>query len=103
MSGWTTLRGFKAGAFTGDTLVTGSFELRVPLSSPQAFIKWGLNGFVDHGTIYRADQKFSDATFHTGAGGGVWFTAARVQFSVALAHGLGGNGNHLNFDAGINF
>jgi outer membrane protein assembly factor BamA len=103
LGGWTTLRGFPAGSFTGDTLVTGSLELRVPFSSPQAFIKWGVNFFADHGTIYRADQKLSDATFHTGAGGGVWLAAARVHLGLALAHGLGGNGSHVNFDAGINF
>jgi outer membrane protein assembly factor BamA len=103
LGGWTTLRGFPAGTYTGDTLLSGSIELRMPFSSPQAFIKWGLNGFVDNGTIYRADQKFSGAAFHTGAGGGVWFAAARIQLSVAVAHGLGGHGNHVNFDGGINF
>jgi outer membrane protein assembly factor BamA len=103
LGGWTTLRGFPAGSYTGDTLLSGSVELRLPISSPQAFIKWGLNGFVDNGTIYRADQSFSGAAFHTGAGGGVWFAAARIQFSVAVAHGLGGHGNHVNFDGGINF
>lgn len=103
LGGWDTLRGFPAGTYTGDTLLSGSLELRLPISSPQAFIKWGLNAFIDNGTIYRADQKFSGAAFHTGAGGGVWFAAARIQFSVAVAHGLGGHGNHVNFDGGINF
>jgi outer membrane protein assembly factor BamA len=103
LGGWTTLRGFPAGTYTGDTLLSGSVELRLPISSPQAFIKWGLNGFVDNGTIYRAGQQFSGAAFHTGAGGGVWFAAARIQLSVAVAHGLGGHGNHVNFDGGINF
>ena len=30
VGGWSSLRGFTAGAFTGDTAVTGSLEVRVP-------------------------------------------------------------------------
>src|SRR4029434_10400839 len=34
LGGWSSLRGFRAGSFVGDTMVNGSLELRVPLSSP---------------------------------------------------------------------
>ena len=52
LGGWSSLRGFKAGSYVGDTLVTGSAELRVPLSSPLDVAKLGVSLFVDTGTAY---------------------------------------------------
>src|SRR6185295_732906 len=52
LGGWSNLRGFKAGSFTGDTLVAGSAELRIPLNSPVSFAKLGVSAFVDTGTVY---------------------------------------------------
>jgi len=102
LGGWRTLRGFEAGSFFGDTLVTGSMELRVPVTSALSVAKLGVSAFVDYGTVYPKGQQFRDATFRTGFGGSVWLTAAVFQMSLAVAHGLGA-GTRVNFMVGLTF
>ena len=57
LGGWSSLRGFRAGSYVGDTLVTGSMELRVPLGSPLDVAKLGVSLFVDTGTAYADGQR----------------------------------------------
>jgi outer membrane protein assembly factor BamA len=102
LGGWSNLRGFKAGSFTGDTLVAGSIELRVPISSPLSFGKLGLSAFVDTGTAYDKGLKFRDQTLRTGIGGSVWMTVTGFRMSLAVAHGRG-SGTRVNFGGGLTF
>ena len=102
LGGWRTLRGFEAGSFFGDTLVTGSAELRIPLTTPLSVGKIGVSAFVDRGTVYPNGQQLRNATFRTGFGGTVWFTAAVFQMSLAVAHGIGA-GTRVNFMVGLSF
>jgi len=74
----------------------------VPLASPFRFGKLGVNAFVDTGTVYEKDSRLSDQTMRKGAGGGVWFSAAFVQISVAVAHGVGGS-THVHFGGTVSF
>ena len=63
LGGWSSLRGFKAGSFVGDTMVAGSIELRIPLTTPLSVGKLGISLFADTGKAYaqrRAIQR-SDA------------------------------------------
>ena len=97
IGGPTTVRGFKTGTAAGDSLVAGSLELRVPVTSPLSFARMGLSAFVDAGTVYDDGQRFADQTLRRGAGGGVWLTAAFLRLNVAVAHGVGASTRvHVN-------
>src|SRR4029453_18572125 len=73
LGGSANLRGFKAGTAIGDNLLTGSLELRAPLTSPFSIGKAGVNAFVDAGTVYDDGQRLTDQSIDVGVGGGVWF------------------------------
>src|SRR5207247_1534171 len=97
IGGPLSVRGFKTGTAGGDSLVAGSIELRLPVTSPLSFAKIGVNAFVDAGTVYDAPQRLVDQTLMRGFGGGVWFTAAFLRLNVAVAHGVGASTRvHVN-------
>jgi outer membrane protein assembly factor BamA len=102
VGGWENLRGFAAGAFVGDTAVTGSLELRVPLSSPLRVARFGVSAFVDTGTAYAHGARFASQPLHVGVGGGVWWTATVFHLGVSAAHGLGAS-TRVNFGGGLEF
>jgi hypothetical protein len=89
LGGLANLRGFKAGTAVGDTLVAGSAEIRVPLTSPLSIGRIGVSAFIDAGAIYDKGARFEDQPIAKGVGGSVWFSAAFVRLNVAVAHGLG--------------
>jgi outer membrane protein assembly factor BamA len=102
LGGWSNLRGFKAGAYTGDTLVAGSLELRVPLNSPLKIARVGVNIFVDTGTTYEKGVRFADSPLYTGYGAGGWMTITALKLGVAVAHGKG-SGTRVTFAGGLTF
>jgi outer membrane protein assembly factor BamA len=102
LGGMANLRGFGAGTAAGDTLVAGSAELLVPLTSPLHVGRIGVSAFVDEGTVYDHGARFADQTFKRGAGGSVWFSAAFVRLSVAVAHGIGGS-THVHVGGSLLF
>ena len=102
LGGTGTLRGFRAGTAIGDTMVTGSAELRVPLTSPLHVAKFGTMVFIDAGTAYDHGAHFSDQHFRKGVGAGVWLVAALFQLNLSVAHGLGA-GTRVHFGAGLTF
>jgi outer membrane protein assembly factor BamA len=102
LGGWSNLRGFAAGSFVGDALVAGSLELRVPLTSAVHLGKLGVSVFVDEGTTYLKGQRLSDAAWHTGTGGSVWFAAAILEIGVSVARSNGG-GTRVNVGGGVTF
>ena len=83
------LRGFGAGSAAGDTLVAGSAELIVPLTSPLNVGKVGVSAFVDYGVVYPNGERFADQTLKRGLGGSVWFSAAFFKLNIAVARGRG--------------
>ncbi len=89
LGGLANLRGFRAGTAVGDTLVAGSAELRLPLTSPLSLGKIGVSAFVDAGAVYRKGDRLEDQTLRRGVGASLWFSAAFVRVSVAVAHGIG--------------
>ena len=86
----------------GDTLVSGSVELRVPLNSPLQVARLGVNVFADYGTAYEKGTRLADATFHRGFGGGGWITITALRFGVGVAHGVGA-GTRFTFAGGLTF
>src|SRR5262249_45795718 len=72
LGGTANLRGFKAGTAVGDTLLSGSIELRLPLTSPLSLGKLGVSAFADTGTVYDHGQRLRDHPFGRGFGGSAW-------------------------------
>jgi hypothetical protein len=91
MGGPSNLRGFRTGTAVGDTLVAGSIELRVPLTSPLSVGKIGVTAFADVAKTYSKGERFGARTFERGVGGGVWFSAAFLRLNIDVAHGIGGS------------
>jgi outer membrane protein assembly factor BamA len=84
LGGMSNLRGFRAGSAAGDTLVAGSVEVRTPLTSPIKIAKFGVNGFVDIGTVYDAPEQLADQVFGEGpvrASGSRPRSSARASWS----------------------
>ena len=102
LGGWSNLRGFEAGAFTGDTLVGGSAEVRVPLSPVLSDGKLGVSVLVDAGAAYDKGQRLKHADIRTGAGGSVWITLLAFRMGISVAHGNGA-GTRVNFGGGLSF
>jgi outer membrane protein assembly factor BamA len=102
LGGMSNLRGFRAGTAVGDTLVAGSAEVLAPITSPLSFGKFGVNGFVDIGTVYSKNQRLADQHFSQGIGGGVWLTAAFFRLNLVVAHGIGA-GTRIHFGTAISF
>ena len=102
LGGSANLRGFRAGIATGDTLVAGSLELRVPLSSPISIGRLGVNAFVDTGAVYAHADRFRDQSLRTGIGGGVWLTATAFQMGLSVGRGLESS-TRVHFSAGVSY
>lgn len=102
LGGMSNLRGFEAGHAIGDTLVAGSAELRVPLTSPFSIGKLGVSAFVDAGTVYDKGERLSNQRFERGVGGVVWITAAVLRLDFSVARGVGA-GTRVQFGAGVTF
>jgi outer membrane protein assembly factor BamA len=102
LGGASTLRGFRAGSFAGDNRFTSSAELRVPLTSPMKVGKLGVNVFVDAGTVYDEGERLRDATFHRGAGAGLFFVATIFQLNIDVAHGVD-SGTRVHLMTGFQF
>jgi hypothetical protein len=89
LGGLANLRGFRAGTAVGDTLVTMSVEVILPLTSPVRLGKMGVTVFTDRGAVYNKGERFADQTLEQGYGGSVWFAAAFLRLNIAVAHGRG--------------
>jgi len=102
LGGFGSLRGFKAGAFTGDNLATASLELRVPFHSPLRLGQTGVTVFGDAGTAYDHGVKLRDARIEYGAGGGLYLRVPLFQFEVDVAYGFD-SGTRVHVTAGLKF
>lgn len=102
LGGASSLRGFWAGTAIGDTMVNGSAEVRILLTSSLTLAKFGTSIFMDTGTAYDKGQRLPDQKVKRGMGGGVWATAALFRLSFMVAHGMGAC-TRVHFDAGLTF
>jgi outer membrane protein assembly factor BamA len=102
LGGWSNLRGFEAGSWTGDTLVTGSIELVLPLTSAIRVGKFGVSAFVDTGAAYDKGERLAEQTLRTGIGGSTWITVPGFRMSFAVARGRGAS-TRAHFGIGIEF
>ena len=102
LGGAQTLRGYDAGAFIGDNLVTASVELRVPITPPVPVGLVGVDFFFDTGTVYDHGTKLSQAKFRHGVGGGVFFFIAFVGLKVDVGYDLD-DSVKFHFSTGFRF
>jgi outer membrane protein assembly factor BamA len=102
LGGWSSLRGFRAGAFATDTTVAGSIGLTIPLSSVLSTARYGLDIFTDAGVAYDRGESLSRQPVHTGIGGALWFSAATFRIGLSVAHGLGDE-TRVNFGVRFGF
>ena len=91
LGGASTLRGFRAGSFSGDRLMAASTEVRVPLSSPMGIGRAGVTLFADIGAAYDHGVRLADARFRVGGGGGIFLLASlfRINLDVGVREGAG--------------
>ncbi len=73
----------------GDSLVSGSLELRVPLTSPLNFGRSGSARSWMPAIVYDEGLCHPEQPWQRGIGGSVWFTAAVVRINLSVAHGVG--------------
>jgi outer membrane protein assembly factor BamA len=102
LGGSSSLRGFRTGAFAGDNRALAGVELRVPLSSPLGITRAGVSVFADSGAVYDHGVRLPDATFHQGAGAGVFLLAPFLQLNLDVAYGFG-NRLRVHFTTGFQF
>jgi len=102
LGGSRNLRGFRAGYAVGDTLATGSIELRIPATSPLRIARFGYSIFMDAGTTYDHGERFGDQKLEKGVGAGIWATAPLFRIGFSVARGLG-SGTRVHIAAGLTF
>ncbi len=102
LGGSSSLRGFQTGSFAGDNRALAGVELRVPLSSPLGVTRLGLSTFLDSGTVYDHGVRLRDASFHHGAGAGVFLLAPFIQMNLDVAYGFD-RGLRVHFTTGFQF
>ncbi len=102
LGGDATLRGFPLGYRSGDRLVSGSAEIRVPLSTPRRLRRLGVAVFADTATVYGARETLDGAVWDTGVGAGVFLQGPLVGLRLDVARGLG-SGTRVHFSLGATF
>jgi len=102
LGGDATLRGFPLGYRAGDRLVSGSAEIRIPLSTPRRLRRLGVAVFADTGTIYGARETLDSAVWDTGVGAGVFLQGPLVGLRLDVARGLG-SATRVHFSLGATF
>jgi outer membrane protein insertion porin family len=102
LGGSENLRGFRAGRAAGDTLVVGSLEYRMPLSSALSVGRLGVSVFVDAGTVHAHDERLGDQSLRTSTGGAVWLNATAFHMGLAVARGRGAS-TRVHFSAGVSY
>ena len=87
IGGRRTVRGYGYQRYRGESAAYGSAELRIPVGTVPLLIKWnaGVFGLADAGRVWFGDR--SPGGWHSGFGGGLWFSSLGQTFSVAYAHG----------------
>jgi outer membrane protein assembly factor BamA len=85
LGGSDTLRGYRAGYRAGDSLAAASVEVRVPLTSPLNYGRFGVKGFIDTGTVWSSSARLRDQPFDRGIGGGVYAGVAAFMLNIDVA------------------
>jgi Omp85 superfamily domain len=103
LGGSSTLRGFRAGSFSGDRTFVTSAELRIPITSVLSSAKLGVSAFFDAGTAYDVGGRLDKAEWHRGVGGGVFLIASVFRLNLDVARGLKTDDTRLHLGVGFPF
>jgi len=81
----STVRGFRAQRFAGDSALYANAELRLRLSDIYLFLpgEMGVFGLGDVGRVYLDGEK--SKIWHTAFGGGIWISFLRREYSLSIA------------------
>jgi len=103
VGGSGTLRGYPKQRFGGDASLYGNAELRIPLGRVRIFIPGSLGIFAlaDAGRVYLEDE--SSDTWHSAAGGGVWFSFINPENMISVSIASGDEGTRLYIVSGLSF
>jgi len=102
LGGASSVRGYRTGSYSGDSLAAASVELRVPLTSPMGISRAGFSLFADAGRVWDHGTTFSDAPWRRGAGAGLFFLASVFQLNLDVGVRQGG-GVRAHFGTGLQF
>jgi outer membrane protein assembly factor BamA len=102
LGGAGSLRGYRAGSFSGDNLLGASAELRVPVSSPMGIAKAGVTLFIDAGTVWNDGQRLADQRLDAGGGAGFFLLASLFQLNLDVGFREGW-GTRVHFSTGLQF
>ena len=103
LGGASNLRGFRAGAFSGDRTFVSSAEFRVPLSSVLSSARLGVTAFFDAARVWDIGTRFDDAPWHRSAGAGVFLIAPIVQLNLDVARGFKDGDTRVHVGMGFAF
>jgi hypothetical protein len=92
VGGWTTLRGWDTRRLQGDAAAWGGADLRVPVMRANLGIRGdlGLLGLADVGRVWMDGS--SPGGWHTGYGGGLWFSVLDRSRTATLSWARGERG-----------
>ena len=104
VGGMESLRGTKAGTFSGDNTALGTVELRIPVTSvlTGSIVRLGLTAFWDTAAVWDYGDTLGDQKFHHGVGGGVYLQAPLVRLNLDVGNNLEGN-TRVHFGLGFRF
>jgi hypothetical protein len=104
IGGADTLRGYWRQRFAGDSAVYGTAELRQRLFTTHMLvpIRWGVFGLVDAGRVFLEGE--SSRRWHTGYGGGLFWSFVKPDYTLSLAMVRGDEGrSRIYLQSGFGF
>jgi outer membrane protein assembly factor BamA len=101
--GGSSLRGVRAGTYTGDTRILWSAELRVPVSSALSIGRVGFNVFMDGGAAAPYGARIRDQPYHKSAGAGLFLIAKVLQLNFDLSRAIDGRSTRFHLGTGFTF
>ncbi len=104
VGGMESLRGTKAGTFSGDSTALGTVELRIPITSVMtgSIVRLGFTAFWDTAAAWDYGDTLGGQRFHHGVGAGVYLQAPLVQLNLDVGNNLEGN-TRVHFGLGFRF
>lgn len=87
IGGKSSVRGYAWRRYAGDRSAFGRAEVRIPVGRVPLLVRWrvGAFGLAETGRVWYDGD--SPGGWHTGVGGGLWFSSLGQTFSFAYAHG----------------
>jgi hypothetical protein len=84
LGGRQSVRTLPRSALTGDAMIYGSAELRIPIAEFPFILplNTGIFGFADAGRVYV--DKESPGGWHSGMGGGLWLGVLKPSTSISI-------------------